>query len=88
MARAEQPRSVLAVGYDWASRISAVGFEFGLPPLGGAFLDRRLGTSPLCILLGAVLGFVLGMMHILRFAKEVAPRAPGDVDGGRSPRRD
>ena len=78
MARSEQPRSKLAVGYDWASRISAVGFEFGLPPLGGAFLDRWMGTSPLFILLGAVLGFTLGMMHVLRFAKEGSPGPPGE----------
>jgi F0F1-type ATP synthase assembly protein I len=50
--------------------VTTVGFEFVLPPLAGALLDRRYATGPLGILAGAVLGFVVGMMHILRIARE------------------
>jgi F0F1-type ATP synthase assembly protein I len=82
VGRSEEPRSNLATGEYWAGRVSAVGFAFVLPPLGGAFLDRWLGTSPIFILLGAVLGFGLGMMYILRLAKDGAPRPPGN--GARS----
>lgn len=70
MTGSDEPRSNLSIGMDWAARVSTVGFEFAVPPLLGALLDRRLGTSPVALLIGAVLGFAVGMMHILRFARE------------------
>jgi F0F1-type ATP synthase assembly protein I len=54
----------------WASRISSVGLEFAVPPLLGALLDRWLSSSPVALLVGAVVGFGVGMMHILRIARE------------------
>jgi F0F1-type ATP synthase assembly protein I len=57
---------------EWASRISTVGLEFAVPPLLGVLLDRWAGTSPAALLVGAVLGFGVGMMHILRIAREGA----------------
>ena len=38
----------------------------------GVFLDRWWGTSPIALLIGTVLGFILGMMEILRIAREGA----------------
>lgn len=65
-----QSRSFLAVGMDWASRVTTIALEFALPPLLGTLADRGLGTSgPWCTILGAVLGFAVGMMHVLRLAK-------------------
>ena len=63
-------RSALSVGMEWASRITTVGLEFALPPLAGAWLDRWWGTGPWATVVGAVLGFAVGMMHILRVARE------------------
>ena len=54
---------------EWASRVSTVGLEFALPPLGGAYLDSRAHTEPWLTLLGAFLGFAVGMFHILRIAR-------------------
>ena len=62
---------------DWATRVSAVGLEFALPPLMGVGVDRWLGTSPLGVLTGAVGGFAVGMMHILRIAREGTGAGPG-----------
>jgi ATP synthase protein I len=70
----EEPRSKLAVGLEWASRVTTVGLEFALPPLLGALLDRRLGSSPVGVLGGAVLGFSVGMVHLLAIAREGARR--------------
>ncbi len=63
-------RSNLSEGMEWASRISTVGLEFALPPLAGVGLDRWWGTSPWATVIGAVLGFAVGMMHLLRVARE------------------
>ncbi|MFO0910545.1 MAG: AtpZ/AtpI family protein [Isosphaeraceae bacterium] len=69
MSRSDVPRSKLSIGIDWASRVTTVGLEFALPPLMGAFLDRWWGISPVATLLGAVLGFAVGMMHLLKIAR-------------------
>jgi F0F1-type ATP synthase assembly protein I len=74
--RPDEPRSRLAVGIEWASRVTTVGLEFALPPLLGAWFDRWRGTSPLGVLLGAALGFGLGMAHLLRFARDGAAGGP------------
>ena len=63
-------RSPLSVGIDWAGRIAALGFEFALPPISGSFVDRWLGSNPWGILGGMVVGFVVGMMHLLRIARD------------------
>jgi ATP synthase protein I len=71
VARPES-RSALSVGIAWASRITTIGLEFALPPLGGSGLDRWWGTAPLATIIGAVLGFAVGMMHLLRIAREAS----------------
>ena len=67
-----EPRSPLSVGLGLASKLSTLGFEFGLPPLLGHYLDRRLGSAPAGLLVGMVLGFTIGIMHILRFARDAS----------------
>ena len=65
-------RSPLSVGIGLASKLSTLGFEFAVPPLLGHFLDRRLGSAPAGLLVGMVLGFAIGIMHILRFARDAS----------------
>jgi F0F1-type ATP synthase assembly protein I len=60
----------MAVGMQWASRVTTLGLEFALPPLLGVYLDRRWGSTPLATVIGAVLGFAVGMMHVLRIARQ------------------
>jgi len=60
----------MAAGVVWASRVTSVAMEFCLPPLAGVYLDGRWGTSPIVTLVGSVLGFAVGMVHILRIARE------------------
>ncbi|HEX8203256.1 MAG TPA: AtpZ/AtpI family protein [Isosphaeraceae bacterium] len=63
-------RSPLALGLMWASRVTSLGLEFSLPVLGGYYLDRWRHTSPAATLAGLVLGFAIGMVHLLQIARE------------------
>jgi hypothetical protein len=62
-------RSPLSIGIGWASRISTLGFEFSLPPIAGHLVDRWLGSNPVGTLVGMIIGFLVGMIHLLQIAK-------------------
>ena len=77
MTQSEEPRSNLSVGMGWASRVTTVGLMFVVPTLLGLALDRWWGTSPAALLVATFLGFVVGMLSILRIAKEGTGGGPG-----------
>ena len=81
----EPSRSPLAVGIMWASRATTIGLEFALPAVLGIFIDRWWGTRPAATLVGAVLGFAVGMVHLMRIAREGTrgTDAPGGVVSSR-----
>lgn len=74
-----EPRSPLGVGLELASRITTIGLEFALPPVVGFGVDYYLGTTPAATIVGAVLGFSVGMLHAIRMSSDLAagPRRPG-----------
>jgi F0F1-type ATP synthase assembly protein I len=43
-------------------------FSLALPLLGGIWLDKKLGTTPLFILIGAVLGILAATVGVARMA--------------------
>jgi F0F1-type ATP synthase assembly protein I len=53
---------------EWVTKITTVGLEMVLPAVGGAYLDKRLGTT-YWTLVGVVLGFTVGMWHLLQMTK-------------------
>jgi F0F1-type ATP synthase assembly protein I len=55
---------------DWAARVTTIGLEFALPPLFGAWADRGWRTSPWLTVVGAVLGFAIGMTQVLRLVRQ------------------
>lgn len=59
----------MSVGFSWASRITSLSLEFVVPALVGVFLDKRLGSSPWGVVVGSALGFLVGMIHLLRIAR-------------------
>jgi hypothetical protein len=64
-----ESRSFLTIGMEWASRVTTIGLEFALPPILGAWADRRWQTGPWLTVVGAVLGFAVGMTHVLQIAR-------------------
>ncbi len=68
----------MALGMEWASRVTTIGLEFALPILLGFGVDSWLHTTPAGIIAGAVLGFATGMSHAVSMARQLA--------GGSGPR--
>ena len=67
-------------------------FSLLLPLLGGIWLDNRLGTAPLFILIGATLGILAATVGVARSAirtfAEVAgpdPEQPAGANGEEEP---
>ncbi|WP_165247752.1 AtpZ/AtpI family protein [Paludisphaera soli] len=88
MGRDRDSRSGTSAGFEWGSRVTTIGLEFALPAVLGHGLDRWLETGPWLAAGGAVLGFAIGMTHILRLPGDIAraeerrrpPRSGGDPD--------
>lgn len=53
----------------WVSTITSIGFMMVLPAALGYWLDTLWGTGPWLLVVGALLGFVLGMWELLKLAK-------------------
>jgi ATP synthase protein I len=70
-----EARSRLATGVHLASSITSIGLEFSLPVAVGFAIDRHWHTTPGATLVGAVLGFLAGMMHILAVARKLTAPA-------------
>ena len=61
----------MSQGMLWASRVTTIGLEFALPALAGVGVDRYVWKiGPTGVLIGAALGFTLGMYHLLRISRE------------------
>ena len=60
----------------WASRGMSVGLEFVVPALLGLGLDRVWPLAPAGVIGGAVLGFAVGLYHLLQIAAEGERRFP------------
>jgi hypothetical protein len=80
--------SPIARAVEWVSKITTVGLEMALPAIGGGYLDRRFGTK-YWALVGLVLGFVVGMWHLLQITKVGGGgkhKVGGDDKGGEGDR--
>ncbi|MCH9654228.1 MAG: AtpZ/AtpI family protein [Planctomycetes bacterium] len=65
-----QNRSSLAEAHLWVSRLTTVSLEMALPAFFGHWLDKKWDTVPLFTAVGALLGFVCGLTHLLQMAKD------------------
>jgi F0F1-type ATP synthase assembly protein I len=62
-------RSSYAMAMQWVSRITAVAVEMVLPGAIGFWIDSKLGTKVLFLILGVILGFVGGMWQLIKMTK-------------------
>lgn len=67
-------RSPMAQAMEWTSQVTTIAVEMALPGLGGYWLDRRLGTRMVFLMLGVALGFAMGMWHLMKLAKAASGR--------------
>ena len=65
----------------WASMVTTVAFEMVVPALLGHWLDKQWGTAPWLVLVGTILGFSIGMLHLMRWSAKLKK----DLDEGDGP---
>ncbi len=64
-------RSPMAVGLEWSTRLMTIGLEMAIPIVGGYWLDRRFGTLPLFVCLGALLGVAIAIWQFVHIVREL-----------------
>lgn len=74
----EDSRSALAIAYAWAWRVIVISLEMVIPGLVGYWVDSRLGTKALFVVLGFLLGMAVGGVHLVQIAR----RSSGSPKGG------
>ncbi len=65
MNRSPDDRPPIVVALEWTTRLTTIALEMALPGAGGFWLDQWLGTKALFLVLGVIVGFVLGMWHLV-----------------------
>ena len=63
-------RNAVARGYVLATRVTSIGMQMALPPAFGWWVDSKWNTEPWLLILGAVFGFSVAMLELVRFAKD------------------
>lgn len=76
MKQEHDDRSPIALAMEWTSRITSISLELVVPVLIGYWLDQRLGTRVLFLVLGVVLGFVTATLSLVQLAKSSNRRPP------------
>ena len=56
--------------------LTQVGLEIAVPPVLGLLVDHWLDCFPWGVVVGAVLGFAGGLVHLVKLSKEEEPPSP------------
>jgi F0F1-type ATP synthase assembly protein I len=62
--------SLLAKAYEWAWRIIVVSLEMVLPGVAGYWVDTRLGTVCLFLVIGLTVGSIAAVRHLIRMTQQ------------------
>ncbi len=67
-----------------------ISLEMSLPGVLGFWLDGRWGTGVLFTVLGVVVGFSVGMLHLVKLAKSASGEGPSrkDSSGKKGPNQE
>jgi len=68
----QKDRLPLVSALQWASRLTTIALEMVLPGAGGFWLDRWWGTGVVFLILGVIVGFWLGLSHLLQISRAAA----------------
>ena len=78
MTNSADDRSPLALAVALSARVTTISLEMAIPGAIGYWIDRRLGTVMLFLVLGVILGTTTGVSHLVRLAASSRPGAPPD----------
>ena len=59
----------MAKAMAWSSRITTISLEMVVPGLAGLWVDRKIGTEPVLLIVGMVLGFTLGIYQLVKLGE-------------------
>lgn len=68
VSNSSDDRSAIAQAWAWSSRITAIALEMALPAAAGYWLDEKLGTGLVFLMVGVILGMTLGLTSLMRIA--------------------
>lgn len=71
-------RTALAQAWAWSTRIMSAALEMVLPAVGGYWLDQKLGSVAVFLILGVILGMTAGLYHLVKMAQPPEPKGPGE----------
>ena len=86
VAKPHDDRPPLAVAMEWTSRITTISLEMFIPALAGNWLDERLGTSHVLLIVGMILGFAIGLWSLIKLTQPPGPDRHTDGDPTKSRR--
>ena len=73
MTNQPDDRSALAMAMVWTSHVTTISLEMVVPGVIGLWIDRKLGTGMLFLVLGVLLGLGMGMWHLIKLADAARP---------------
>jgi F0F1-type ATP synthase assembly protein I len=59
----------MAIAFEWSATVMTISAEMVVPGLMGYWVDQRLGTRVLFLLVGFALGGTLATLQLMRIAK-------------------
>lgn len=87
MPETQDDRSPMAIAFEWSATIMTISAEMVVPGLLGYWLDQKLGTRAIFLLLGFAIGGTLAGLALMRIARTKAGQG-GKRNNGRHSNHD
>lgn len=76
----QDDRSPMAIAFEWSATIMTISAEMVAPGLLGYWVDQRLGTRGLFLIVGFAAGGTLAALQLMRIANKRAGQGGKQVD--------